>query len=106
MSAAPPRYHLVRKARELTPEGGTILDFGTAWHHHDAFLLYLMGDYKIYLFDVQDRAWLSYIKTYLEYLTENLDVVALRAVHRPRSCQTKAEQSDQNSSHVRIYINL
>ncbi len=34
-------YHLIRKARELTPLGGTILDFGTAWHHHDAFLLYL-----------------------------------------------------------------
>jgi hypothetical protein len=58
-------YHLIRKARELTPAGGTILDFGTAWHHHDAFLLYLIGDYKIYLFDIQDRAWLSYIKTYL-----------------------------------------
>ena len=30
-------YHLVRKARELTPARGTILDFGTAWHHHGAF---------------------------------------------------------------------
>jgi hypothetical protein len=69
-------YHLIRKARELTPAGGTILDFGTAWHHHDAFLLYLTGDYKIYLFDIQDRAWLSYIRTYLQYLIENLDSVA------------------------------
>ena len=52
------------------------MDFGTAWHHHDAFLLYLIGDYKIYLFDIQDRAWLSYIKTYLQYLIEHLDSVA------------------------------
>jgi hypothetical protein len=69
-------YHLVRRARELTPAGGTILDFGTAWHHHDAFLLYLIGDYKIYLFDIQDRAWLSYIKTYLQYLMEHMESVA------------------------------
>ena len=72
---------------ELTPAGGTILDFGTAWHHHDAFLLYLIGDYKIYLFDIQDRAWLSYIKTYLQYLIEHLDFSRLRALHRTQRCK-------------------
>ncbi len=68
-------YRLARKAKELTPPGGTIMDFGTAWHHHDAFLLYLMGDYKIHLFDVQDKARFWYIRTYIEYLLENLESV-------------------------------
>ncbi|MDQ2803006.1 MAG: class I SAM-dependent methyltransferase [Pseudomonadota bacterium] len=68
-------YRLARKAKELTPPGGTIMDFGTAWHHHDAFLLYLIGDYKVYLFDVEDKAKFMYIKTYIEYLLENLESV-------------------------------
>ena len=84
-------YHLVRKARELTPAGGTILDFGTAWHHHDAFLLYLIGDYKIYLFDIQDRAWLSYIKTYLQYLIEHLDSVASELSIDPQGGRRRLE---------------
>jgi hypothetical protein len=96
-------YHLVRKARELTPDGGTILDFGTAWHHHDAFLLYLMGDYKIYLFDVQDRAWLSYIKTYLEYLTENLDEVACELCIDPTVARRKLSNLIRLKSREDIY---
>jgi hypothetical protein len=67
-------YELVRKARELTPQGGTILDVGTGWHHHDSVLLYLCGkDYKIHLFDVEDKARLGYLRTYFEHLLENLD---------------------------------
>ena len=56
-------YRLVRMARQLTPPGGTIMDVGTGWHHRDAVLLSLFDDnYKIYLFDVQDKARLSYLK--------------------------------------------
>ena len=69
-------YRLVRKARELTPPGGTILDVGTGWHHHDSFMLYLCGDYKIYLFDVQDKSSIHYIKIYIQYLLDNVDEVA------------------------------
>jgi len=69
-------YRLIRKARELTPQGGSIIDFGTGWHHHDAFLLYLCGNYKVFLFDVENKARLSYIKTYLEYLRDNIDELA------------------------------
>lgn len=67
-------YVLVRKARQMTPHGGTILDVGTGWHHHDSILLYLYGgNYKIYLFDVEDKARFSYLKTYFEHLLQNLD---------------------------------
>ncbi|HEX2944284.1 MAG TPA: class I SAM-dependent methyltransferase, partial [Rhodopila sp.] len=67
-------YRLVRKARELTPAGGTILDVGTGWHHHDPILLYLFdGNYKFYLFDIEDRARLGYLRTYFRHLLENLD---------------------------------
>jgi SAM-dependent methyltransferase len=67
-------YLLVRRARQLTPYGGTILDIGTGWHHHDSILLYLYGgNYKIYLFDVEDKARLPYLKTYFEHLLNMLD---------------------------------
>ena len=65
---------LVRKAREVVPEGGTILDVGTGWHHHDSVLLYLYGaNYKIYLFDVEDKARLDYLRTYFQHLLQVLD---------------------------------
>ena len=66
-------YELVRMARRMTPTGGTILDVGTGWHHHDSVLLYLCGaNYKIHLFDVEDKARLSYLHTYFDHLLENL----------------------------------
>ena len=74
LSGCPSSYLLVRKARELTPQGGTILDLGTGWHHHDSVLLYLYGgNYKIYLFDVEDKARLSYLRTYFVHLLDVLD---------------------------------
>lgn len=75
LAGTPTSYRLVRKARELTPPGGSILDVGTGWHHHDAFMLYLCGDYKIYLFDIEDKASISYIKTYIQHLLDNVDEV-------------------------------
>lgn len=69
-------FRLVRKARELTPPGGTVIDVGSGWFHHDAFLLWLVGDYKIYLFDIADKAKLVYIKNYINHLRNNIDTVA------------------------------
>ena len=58
---------VVRKVQELAPPSATIVDIGTGWFHKDAFLLYLAGkgNYKIYLFDIEDKALLAYIKNYL-----------------------------------------
>ncbi|MBI3949936.1 MAG: hypothetical protein HY314_05725 [Acidobacteria bacterium] len=67
---------MTREGRRLIPPGGTILEVGTGWYHHDAFALYLVGDYKIYLFDVEDKAKLVYIKNYVNYLLENAEAVA------------------------------
>lgn len=69
-------YRLVQKARACTPPGGTILDVGTGWHHHDAFLLYLCGDYQVFLFDVEDKASVDYIKIYIQHLLDNVNEVA------------------------------
>jgi SAM-dependent methyltransferase len=74
LSGSDTAYELVRKACEMTPPGGTILDVGTGWHHHDPVLLYLTGgDYKVYLFDVEDKARLEYLQVYFLYLLDNLD---------------------------------
>jgi SAM-dependent methyltransferase len=70
-------YRLIRKAREMTPPNGTIVDVGTGWHHHDAFLLHLCDpSYTIHLFDVVDKSRLGYIRVYLRYLLDHLDEVA------------------------------
>src|SRR5215218_3235616 len=69
-------FPLARKAKELTPPGGSILDVGTGWFHHDAFLLYLVGDYTIYLFDIEDRGELEYIRNYVRYLRDNIEWVS------------------------------
>jgi hypothetical protein len=69
-------FPLTRKARELVPPGGTVLEVGTGWFHHDAFLLYLVGDYRIFLFDIEDRARLVYIRNYLSNLLGNVGLVS------------------------------
>lgn len=66
---------LAKKVKELVPEGGKVMDVGTAWFHHDAFLTYLVGDYAVYLFDIEDRAKLRYIKNYLRNLLSNRDLL-------------------------------
>jgi hypothetical protein len=66
-------YELVRKAYEMTPRGGTVLDVGTGWHHHDVILLFLLGDYRFHLFDVEDKARLPYLRTYFRYLLRIVD---------------------------------
>jgi hypothetical protein len=70
-------FSLTRKARELTPPGGTIVDLGTGWHHHLAILLWLADpSYRIITFDVQDKARLPWIRTYLRHLLEHIDELA------------------------------
>jgi hypothetical protein len=65
-------FPVARKAKELLASGATVVDVGTGWFHHDAFLLYLVGDYTVHLFDIEDRAKLRYIKNYLRYLCEQI----------------------------------
>jgi hypothetical protein len=69
-------YPIARRARELLRPGDTVLDLGTGWFHHDAFLLHLAGDWNIFLFDIEDRGRLQYIRNYLTYLLENVGSVS------------------------------
>jgi hypothetical protein len=74
LEGCPSSYLIVRRARELIPPVGTILDVGTGWHHHDSILLFLYEEnYKFYLFDIEDKARLDYLKTYFEHLLQILD---------------------------------
>jgi SAM-dependent methyltransferase len=71
-------YRIVTNVRRLMPPGGTILDIGTGWHHHDAILLYLYdANYKIHLFDIEDKARLSYLREYFAHLLGMLDELEL-----------------------------
>jgi hypothetical protein len=67
---------LARKTRELVRPGGVVLDLGTGWFHHDAFLIYLIGDFEIVVFDIEDKARIFYIHNYLRNLLENIELVA------------------------------
>jgi hypothetical protein len=70
LAGTPTSYKLISRAREVIPPGGTVLDVGTGWHHHDAFMLYLCGDYKTFLFDVEDKATINYIRVYLQHMID------------------------------------
>ncbi len=64
-------FPTARKVKEVVAPGGSILDLGTGWFHHDAFLIYLSGEYEVVLFDVEDRARFNYVRNYLRYLLDN-----------------------------------
>lgn len=68
-------FPLARKARELVPPGGAVMDVGTGWFHLNAFLFWLVGDYKVYLFDVADKARHTYISNYLQHIHDNIDLL-------------------------------
>jgi SAM-dependent methyltransferase len=70
-------FPLARKAKELVAPGGEIVDLGSGWFNHDAFLLYLVGDWRVHLFDIEDRARLQYIRNFLSYLVDGMDAFAV-----------------------------
>lgn len=67
---------LVKKVKDLVPPNSTILDVGTGWFHHESFLLWLSGNYKIILFDIRNNSKLIYIKNYIHHIIENLDYLS------------------------------
>jgi hypothetical protein len=96
-------YPLARKAKELVGEGGTILDLGTGWFHHDAFLLYLAGDWNLVLFDIEDRGRLQYIRNYLGYLLDNVAEVSAELAIDEDGARSKLEELLALPSREAIY---
>lgn len=72
---AEPSFKLAQKAREIFPSGGIAMEVGTGWFNHDAFLLYLVGNYTVYLFDIEDNARIAYIRNYVSNLLAKIDIV-------------------------------
>jgi SAM-dependent methyltransferase len=96
-------FRLIRKGKAVIPQGGTVMDIGTGWFHHDAFLLYLVGDYKIYLFDVEDKAELIYIKNYIHHLLSNIDLVSSELQISSNTIQNKLKPLLGLSSREDLY---
>jgi hypothetical protein len=96
-------FPLARKAKELVASRKTILDLGTGWFHHDAFLLYLVGDWNIVLFDVEDRGRLAYIRNYLKYLKSNIRHVATELGIEQSLAEGKVDELLGLSSREAIY---
>ena len=96
-------FRLTQKAKELVPSGGTIVDVGTGWFHHDAFLLWLVGDYKIHLFDVSDKARLTYIRNFMKHLKNHIDRVVQELDVDKETILDKLEQVLQMRSRAEIY---
>lgn len=69
-------FRLTRIGKGLLPAGGVAMEVGSGWYHHDAFLLYLVGNYKVYLFDIQDKASLTYVRNYMGHLLDHADLVS------------------------------
>jgi hypothetical protein len=96
-------FKLTRRGKELIPPGGAVLDVGTGWFHHDAFLLYLVGDYRIHLFDVEDKATLFHIKNYLNHLLRNTDLIAKELDIDRDLVRSKLEKLLQMGSRKDVY---
>ena len=96
-------FRAVRKVRELVPDGGKVLDFGTGWFHHDAFLIYLLGDYTTYLCDIEDRGDLRAIQNYLRTLTSHRDEVCAGLGISPEEFDRKIAPVRQLGSREAIY---
>jgi SAM-dependent methyltransferase len=69
-------FQMARKAKALFPNGGSVMDVGSGWFHRDAFILHLVGDYEVTLFDIEDKANMRYIRNYLQYLLANTETIA------------------------------
>ena len=94
---------LVKKATELTPENGIILDVGTGWFHHESFLLWLTGNYKIILFDIRDNSKLSYIKNYTKNILQNIRNISKELSLDEKSATLKLKKILEMSAKEEIY---
>jgi SAM-dependent methyltransferase len=74
---SPSSLRMINRARAYLPPGGTAIEVGTGWFHREAFLLYLLDrDTTVYLFDIEDKARLGAIHTYLADIVRHAAVVA------------------------------
>jgi SAM-dependent methyltransferase len=74
---SPSSLRMISRARKYIPQGGTAIEVGTGWFHREAFLIYLLGrDATVYLFDIEDKARLGAIRTYLGDIIRHAAVVA------------------------------
>jgi hypothetical protein len=91
-----------RKVSELLPSG-VVMEVGTGWFHHDAFLLYLVGDYEIVLFDVADKSTIVYIHNYIGTLLKNAELLSSELRVRVEDIHRKLAPLLQLSSREAIY---
>ena len=79
------------------------MDIGTGWFHHDAFLVYLVGDYRVYLFDVDDKARLRYMMNYFSLLQSKRDVISSELGVLPELVDAKLSPLTKLKTRKEIY---
>jgi hypothetical protein len=99
-------FRLIRKARESVPDGARIMEIGTGWFHHDAMLLYLVGDFETYLFDIEDKADLRYIKNFGRTLMRDSALVSRKLGVSEATIHTRLERVLRHDSRARLYTML
>ena len=99
---------LVKKAKDLVPPNGTVLDVGTGWFHHEAFLLWLSGNYKIILFDIRNNSKLIYIKNYIHHIIENLEYLSEQLLFDKAESERKLSEilKMNNKEDIYTYCNF
>src|SRR5688572_28833656 len=64
---SPSSLGMIARASAYLPQGGVAVEVGTGWFHREAFLIYLLGRATtVYLFDIENKARLEYVRTYLQ----------------------------------------
>jgi hypothetical protein len=99
-------FRLIRKARETVPEGARVMEVGTGWYHHDAVLLYVVGDYETYLFDVEDKAHLQYVKNFARTLMRDSAMLSRELGVAEDTIHRRLERVLRQDSREQLYTAL
>jgi hypothetical protein len=99
-------FRLTRKVRETVPDGARVMDVGTGWYHHDALMLYVVGDFETYLFDVEDKANLRYIKNFARTLMRDSAIVSRELGVTEATIHDRLERVLRQGSREQLYTSL
>lgn len=88
-SVLPSSLRLSERSRTLKPAGGHALDVGTAWYHRDAFLLYLIGGWRVTLFDIADKSTLGSLRAHIRSLAAHAESVGPAVSRSPEEVRDR-----------------
>jgi|GEM_PF-5927935 SAM-dependent methyltransferase len=95
--------NIVNNSRKFLRPGAVILDVGTGWYHHEPFLFYLLGDYRVCLFDIKDKSTFRYIRNYLDAIRKNIRDISAQLGIDPDDALARLAKLDACTTRGQLY---